>query len=359
MSTSVYTDLRSAVRRDVEVVFEPLGLKLIDKLGVIVAYWPYEELNLVEQAPNTTSVRLAHKHQAQRYLVSEDPSVLGGIKKLPSFSRPSVVEPLQLFRLFMLGLTGFLFYFLFAKGSEFLAVPLSHQLPLAWETRVSDGLLEKLRAQATTCASPEGQAALAKITQPLDSIAGLPFPTQAHVVMHDSFNAFSLGGGQVVISNAVLEKARGPEDIAAVVAHAMAHAAERQQIAALIRSLGLGFVGRTYVDEFLGVRGVSTDSLRRVTEAKYTADEEDAAVRIALLYLAQIGVRGSILSDLLLSLNAAVPESPAYAFRQAHPIVLKKSRIKQPAESVLMNKEEWASLKNICSLVIRPHTIKR
>jgi Zn-dependent protease with chaperone function len=354
MGAAVYTDLRSATRRDVEVVFEPLGVKLVDKLGVIIAYWPYEGLNLIEEIPGQTPFRLNHKEQAQRYLVCEDATLLEHIKTLPPFSNPPLIDRGQFTRFLMLGVTAFLCYVLASQGAESLSTPLSQKLPLLWEERVADGLLAQLQAQETTCANPESLTELEQIVQPLSAVAGLPFASTVHIVLTPEFNAYSLGAGHIVLTSGLLEETRKPEDLAAIIAHELAHTADRHPLAALVREMGLGFVARVYIDDFLGIRGLSQSALQRLAEARSTTEEETKASRIGLLFLAQIGIRGNLLNDFLLHVENKNGALVVEKFIKAHPVPLKKSIIKQPSESSLMNATEWGVLKNICSMVIKP-----
>ena len=63
--------------------------------------------------------------------------------------------------------------------------------------------------------------------QQLESGASLPLPLQVAVVRRPEPNAITLPGGHIYVFEGLIDKARTPDELAAVVAHEIGHVAHR------------------------------------------------------------------------------------------------------------------------------------
>jgi predicted Zn-dependent protease len=81
---------------------------------------------------------------------------------------------------------------------------------------------------------------------------GLEFSKYSYnlvVFRNETINAFTLPGGNILISTGLIGFCESPEELAAVIAHEMGHVEERHVVSRLIKELGIDIItsGDTYV----------------------------------------------------------------------------------------------------------------
>ncbi|MBX7144093.1 MAG: M48 family metalloprotease [Oligoflexia bacterium] len=356
---NVYTDLRNSLRRDVLVSFDASGLRIVDELGVIVAFWPYEGLSLVEEAAQGASpFRLAHKQHHQQFLTCQDPLILERLRTVPIFSgEADGIDRGTLYRFTALLFTGLLCYLLTVRAAEFLAAPLAQILPVSWEQHFSGEMADRIALDHPVCGAATGASALLKVTEALVPVVGLPFPLNIQVIDDDRVQAFSLAGGQVILSKGMLASMATPEEFIAVVAHELAHTADRHPLAGMLRSLGIGFFLRAYLEDVVSLRIASPGLSQRLARMTYTAEEEAKAYKLSAFYLRKLGV--SATHSRALQVRLSENDMGGASFVRAHALTsstaLAASPGAGPAESSnILAPEGWSSLQNICSQVILP-----
>jgi beta-barrel assembly-enhancing protease len=87
------------------------------------------------------------------------------------------------------------------------------------------------------CSTPEGDAALAKLTNRLSQAADAKF--NVVVVDWSLLNAFAAPGEQIVLTRELVQGARNADEVAAVLAHEMGHGLERHPETGVVRLLGM------------------------------------------------------------------------------------------------------------------------
>lgn len=137
------------------------------------------------------------------------------------------------------------------------------------------------------CETAAGNAALARLVARLTPPGGLVEPVQIHVARTGQVNAFALPGGQLILLDGLIQAARGPDEVAGVLAHEIGHIQRRHPNQALIRHFGM--------DIFLQGLGGNMGSLastglflRHSRSAEAEADRE----ALALLSAARISPAG-------------------------------------------------------------------
>lgn len=73
------------------------------------------------------------------------------------------------------------------------------------------------------------------------------FDYRVSVVDHEAVNAFALPGGRILLFHGLIAFAETPEEVAAVLAHELAHVNERHGLRQLIRTLGISFISATVI----------------------------------------------------------------------------------------------------------------
>ena len=70
----------------------------------------------------------------------------------------------------------------------------------------------------------------------------LPYPVDVSIAEIDMANAFAAPGGFIVVGNKLIAEMHTAEELAGVVAHEMAHIAERHPMSRVVRVLGISLL---------------------------------------------------------------------------------------------------------------------
>lgn len=103
-------------------------------------------------------------------------------------------------------------------------------------------------------------------------------PIDLGVVGFDMVNAVTLPGGRILVFDGLIQNAEGPDELAGVLAHEIAHYQERHVMAAMIRELGFSLILTTVG----GSAGTSINDLTSLSFSR-SAEREADAVAIAML----------------------------------------------------------------------------
>jgi hypothetical protein len=223
---------------------------------------------------------------------------------------------------------------------------LAPHIPQAWEKQYGAALVGDLGGKY--CAGPGGQAALNKLTAKLAPAAD---KLNVRVVPVKMVNAAALPGGTIVIFNELLAESDGPEEVAGILAHEVAHVERRHVTQAMIRDLGLGLV----VSAFGGQTGGSIDGLLSAGYSRSSESEADSDA-IAKLRSAGIDPRPTAkffkkLADQEAKLGR-VAEGLSYV--STHPMSGDRQRAFAASAEAgrayppALSRDEWEALFNIC-----------
>lgn len=157
---------------------------------------------------------------------------------------------------------------------------------------------------------------------------GPRFPYQAKVVNASDINAFALPGGYIYVNRGLIDAVRSEAELAGVLAHEMAHVAERhgteQATKAYGAQAGLGLLGQLLagrdkklgtVEQIVGNLGVSALFL------KFSRNAENEADRVGAQMMARAGYDPMAMAsffDLLHAQQRSNPNAVAQFF-SSHP----------------------------------------
>ncbi|HYG47114.1 MAG TPA: M48 family metallopeptidase [Allosphingosinicella sp.] len=156
-------------------------------------------------------------------------------------------------------------------------------VPRAWEEAVGGPIVASLDGHY--CHGPGGDEALRKLAS---AIAPDAQDLDIRVVNVDIVNAAALPGGHILIFAPLLTQADGPDEVAGVLAHEIAHVERRHVTAAMIRQLSFGL--------FVTLVGGGTGAnLETFLSARYSrsAEAEADADAIAALQRARVSPGGA------------------------------------------------------------------
>ncbi|MFN3747704.1 MAG: M48 family metallopeptidase [Sphingorhabdus sp.] len=224
-------------------------------------------------------------------------------------------------------------------------------VPASVERELGDALVGDFGGRF--CDTPQGKAALAKLTRSLDTN---PQDLQVEVANIDMLNAVALPGGKVVLFQGLLSQAKSPDEVAGVLAHEIGHVRERHVMQGLLRQMGLAVV----LGGFDGSGGGTLNSLLSTT---YTRDSEREADEHSLKALNKANISPVGTADFFNRL-ASMDGSGDIKDRQArtlasytssHPLsderrkLFQNAIVKGAAYKPALTPDEWRELKTMCA----------
>jgi len=133
------------------------------------------------------------------------------------------------------------------------------------------------------------------------------------VVEEDEINAFSLPGGYIFVNRSLVEKTGSDDELAAVLAHEIAHVAARHAVKRHEANLGSSVVQLGSL--VAARRGADTDGLGLVLQAArlaYAREDELAADRLSVRYVKAAGFDPSSILTFLRRLRAIHQDQVQY-----------------------------------------------
>jgi predicted Zn-dependent protease len=177
--------------------------------------------------------------------------------------------------------------------------------------RTEGKLRDLLRREAIADASGEAavKAGLRKVQDRLSPALGaLSYPIESYVIDSSTVNAVCLPGNIILVYSGLLRRLESPEELAAILAHEIAHAVHRDPMQALKRELGLAALFA-----MVGGRGdgVTGRLMHRLVSSGFSRQQELAADQEALRVLAASDIDPKALADALRRIRGEKDEDPA------------------------------------------------
>ncbi|MGA0041139.1 MAG: M48 family metallopeptidase, partial [Pirellulales bacterium] len=117
---------------------------------------------------------------------------------------------------------------------------------------------------------------------------GLDF--DVHIIDADICNAFCLPGGTIVLYTGLIRRAASPEEVAGVLAHEMAHAAERHGLRQVGQAIGLAAAINLLIGNVEGLVVAGAEVFKLATINSYSRVQEADADRAGVRMLAAAAI---------------------------------------------------------------------
>jgi predicted Zn-dependent protease len=239
-----------------------------------------------------------------------------------------------------------------------LGVPLAAdlvagQLPREWERELGAALLAGTASGSSAIADPAVLGPVTGIFEKLRAAgAAGAEPARLLVARDAQVNAFAAPGGAVVVTSGLLRKLGSPQELAAVLAHELAHVRARHSLRGLLRQAGLRLLLALVAGDASSLAGslhVAGGLGGLAYSRAFEREADDAAVRS----LARLGLTPGALAGALESIRRAGPSGAEVGFLSTHPATAERvARLEraQRAASItratapLVGPGEWAAL---------------
>ncbi|MEP1767867.1 MAG: M48 family metallopeptidase [Sulfitobacter sp.] len=335
--------------------FLEIGLPDSPQKGV---RWPLDEIRCLEDTAGKQGVILRWTGDPLARLHVADGAVLCNMPRLPHRAPPKGRGRLAAWALAAVAAVAVQIGVLV----PLLADRLATFVPPAGERALGEATFDQIRqALAGTglpplpiCENPTGTAAIEKMLVGLNVDRNGEGALKVFVLDHDMINAFALPGGHVVFFRGLIDAARHPNEVAAVMAHEIGHVENRDPTRHALRSAGsIGILGLLFGD-FAGGTAVLFLA-EQLINASYSQDAETGADEFAHAKLEAAGVSPAALGDMFERLRDEHGDAEDFvAHFMSHPTLTSRINIARAAARAhggyddILTDADWVALQNIC-----------
>jgi predicted Zn-dependent protease len=327
------------------------GIQIYGGRARSLGFWSYDGLRAAPGADTESEINLLHREFPDARLVITDPGIIGQLRNMvPNIFRRherhrSLVHRFVQVAL-IIGIIAALIYVVVPKTAHVIA----SAIPVKWETAWGKSFRKKFTSRMKVCQAKVGVAALDAMTAQLlrtSPVRASEYEITVTVVKVKTQNAFATMGGQIVVFSRLIEEMDGPDELAGVLAHEIAHVIARHPLTHAIESVTtMNFTGN------LG--GGTSDIGGALAMSAYSRTKEAEADRIASQILGDAGISPRGLAKFFQRLQKAAKGGfgGALALFNTHPALAEraarlKDRDSAPTRPALSG-TQWRALRRIC-----------
>ena len=329
------------------------GLEIRDpRDNLMLALWAYADMAPIrplKAGRPVKKLRLVCPKDPESRLDVSDPALIALLQKANRALRPPRKPlPPWVWR-GAAGLAALILIWLLLESLTFIAGPLARNAPVSWETgvgqRLADHLIHRLGG---ACGASGGQAALDSLAQRFDYDATRPSPVRLRVVKSAEINASALPGGIVIITAGMIHDVETTDQLAAVVAHLLAHLDLHHVSQRIIEHAGFGMAILIASTTALPFTSALLADLQHLSYSRQEETEANALTQ-SLLIKADIPAQSMGSYFRLQELRERKRGFPT-DFQSAHPNPGKRQESQgfQPFTRPALSEAEWLSIRNIC-----------
>lgn len=206
-------------------------------------------------------------------------------------------------------------------------------VPAELERTLGDAVWDSMRGDLDVVDDAEANAALEALAAPLLAASeGEGLDVRLFLVRAPEPNAFALPGGVVALHTGLVDVAGDGAEVLGVLAHEVAHVAERHSLRQLVQSLGVFAVVQALVGDLGGLVGVAAEGGTRLATLEFSRDHEREADAVGWEILVRAGIdpRGLVrFFERLRELEAERGVGPegGLSFLSTHPATEERIRV--------------------------------
>lgn len=227
-------------------------------------------------------------------------------------------------------------------------------MPDSLRVSIGQQVIQSMTGGYKVCTAPAGVAALERLSQRLAAASGQKARFSVQVYDWNLLNAFAAPGEQIVLTKRIIQEAKGPDELAGVLAHEMGHGIHLHPESSLVRVIGLSAA----LELMMGGGGGSIANLGvLLTQLSYTRDgeREADATGLQLLKAAAISPAGVVgFFERMEKLKGDKGPS-TFDILRSHPRSSERAREAAKAGSYpstpALTAAEWQALRSICETV--------
>lgn len=356
----VYLDGRTAARQTAVVALLPDALSIVIDQGRSFS-WPYREIRVTQGRYAGEHVRLEHGGPIPEVLLVPDPAFFASlIRAAPGLASgihdPSRRTNRMLWTALAAAAAVGIAVAVFRWGLPAFATLVAARVPISWEVRLGETVVDHLVPADERCDDPILQRRLDEIVATLVATSPSPYTLRIHVADDDTLNAFAAPGGTIVILRGLLKRTTRPEELAGVLAHEIQHITQRHSTRAILHHASAGVLVAALTGDVSGLTAFGLDAARNLGVLRYGRENETAADEAGMEMILAAGIDPSgmiAFYDLLAQEGLKLPGPLNYL--ATHPATderlatIRRLAAEAAAPTVsLGTTEEWATVTTRC-----------
>ncbi len=362
-----YLDGRTAERQRVAIRLMRNGLQITTEKGGTL-WWPYGEIRQIQGAYTGEQVRLERGGDIPEALLIPDPAFLTDLQRLAPEAAARFHAPARRRTRIALTLLAAAAVILvtaavYLWGIPALAFIAAGRVPIAWEERLGQAVVEHLAPPGKRCLDPARaqviQAISARLTAQLGSS---PYTFRVLVANDPMVNAFAAPGGYVVLLRGLLDETHSAEELAGVLAHEFQHVLHRHATKALLQEVSSGLLLAALAGDASGAMVYGLEGARRLGALRYSRQNEEEADREGMRMLLTAGIDPGGMITFFARLQKGGKGSPALpAYLSTHPRTEERvdgltqlAARSQTRPARLLPDYDWRDIRKICPSSGRP-----
>lgn len=324
--------------------------------------WPYEEIRQTQGFYEGEEVRFERGEPIPQALIVRDITFLFDLHQIQPDLRGRFHHPRfrnkrkQLTFLAALS-TIAISLSLYIWGIPFFASQIVPYVPVKWEVKLGEGVLQMFAPIEARCTDENLQAAIETIRDVL--IAPLleqPYSFRLLVVDSPMVNALAAPGGGIVIFRGLLEQTDSPEELAGVISHEMQHVLRRHSTLAVLQDASTGILLAALAGDTRGAMKFGIESAQTLGMLRYSRLNEEEADREGIRMLMEAKVDPDGMIRFFGKLEKGKTELPdLFIYLSTHPTPDKRqhlleemARLSRTAPVKLLPEQNWDTLKKAC-----------
>lgn len=247
---------------------------------------------------------------------------------------------------------------LYLWGIPALAAVVAARVPVAWEERLGEAVIDQLAAPEKRCTDAGRAKVLGEILTTLTApLPKIPYMLRLIIVDDKTFNALAIPGGYIVVYRGLLERTGSAEELAGVLAHEVQHILLRHSTRTLIQNASTGLLLAALAGDMSGIMGYGLESARTLGMLRYSRRQEEEADAAGMVLLKAAGIDPDGMISFFETLRRREVEGPkVLSYLSTHPGTgdriqkLKSLTDRKRLPSVrLLPSHNWGNVKKICA----------
>jgi len=356
-----YLDGQTAERRTATITLTEKGLKVATDQEKEF-FWPYREICQTQGFYPGEQIRLERGGPNPEILLVSEVEFLTALHRLAPDQAPRFHLPARRTRWVRLAFLAALFTIGFSLVLYFWGIPvlasvLTPHVPLSWEERLGEAIVDRWVPQETRCTSKRQLEIIndlvRKLTAPLPNA---PYRFRVIVVDQPLVNAFAVPGGTTIIFRGLLQRTQTAEELAAVLAHELQHNLRRHATKSILRYASMGLLVSVLTGDGSGVTAFGLESARMLGVMHYSRQNEEEADREGMRMLIDAGINPAGMIAFFEKINKEGMEMPAsLKYLSTHPLTGERiERLKNLARGAegpfdsLLPEYNWQEIAQVC-----------
>lgn len=357
MTAATYHDGRTSQGTPASVRIDDDALVIASDDGRVLDRWPRPDVRLVDRPRPGAPPRLRLGGGDARLTLADDAEFAAIEAACPNLRKPVKGDggwrPVVLWGGAAVVSVVLLVWVLIPAFAGWAAAAFPPGLERRLGDRVAEQIVTVFAAGngAPVCAGSGGQAALDRVAGRLAAGTELAFPVRVQVVRSPVVNALALPGGQVLVFDGLIDFADDANEVAAVLAHEIAHVAHRHVMEVAVERTAVAVLIGLLVGDVFGGAAIGAVGEALIAGA-YTREAEAEADALGVELMNRAGYDARPLADFLDRVADEHGEMEGVlGYFASHPASAERAQAVRAAVvggGPAMTAEEWTAMQAMC-----------